>query len=486
MSTFSLMQVSPAAITSRSVDLFSCRSSDSTCYCPSDTSRRSFLDTENSSRANFACNYVASPAEIPCKGNLRFGGVQWSGSRSSSRRRESLTAIRVLSPASGGAVEAAAYEGENGGAVSLVDSTVLSAGREENGTVAFANGAVPSSVTPSDFSRSVPAGRLSLAGLTAPVAEDLETLNRNLKTVVGERHPMLMAAAEQIFGAGGKRMRPALVFLVSRATCQLNGLSSLQPQHRRLAEITEMIHTASLVHDDVLDSSPVRRGRQTVHETYGIKVAVLAGDFMFAQASWFLANLDNLEVIKLISQVIADFANGEIEQAARLFDTGLTLEEYLEKSFFKTASLLAASTKSAAIFSLSSPATSHNMYEYGRHLGLAFQVVDDILDFTQSSAQLGKPAGSDLASGNLTAPVLFALKGAHGDALRDLIDSEFVDDGALERAVQLVIDGGGIEEARALAKSEGEAARSCLSELPEGEVRRSLEGMVDYVLERLF
>jgi all-trans-nonaprenyl-diphosphate synthase len=115
----------------------------------------------------------------------------------------------------------------------------------------------------------------------------------------------LISAAEQIFGAGGKRMRPGLVFLVSHATAELAGLKELTTEHRRLAEIIEMIHTASLIHDDVLDESDMRRGKETVHELFGTRVAVLAGDFMFAQASWYLANLENLEVIKLISQVLS-------------------------------------------------------------------------------------------------------------------------------------------------------------------------------------
>lgn len=185
-------------------------------------------------------------------------------------------------------------------------------------------------------------------------------------------------------------------------------------------------------------------------------------------------------------QVIADFANGEIQQAASLFDTSLSLEEYLEKSYFKTASLLAASTKSAAIFSDSTPEVSQAMFDYGKHLGLAFQVVDDILDFTQTSEQLGKPAGSDLASGNLTAPALFALEGSRGEEFRELVESEFVEEGSLDLAVRIVLEGGGIEKSRELARQEGQLARDSLQCLPQGEVRRCLEGMVDYVLERLF
>merc|ERR1711906_82726 len=152
-----------------------------------------------------------------------------------------------------------------------------------------------------------------------------------------------------------------------------------------------MIHTASLVHDDVLDDCDTRRGAETIHTLYGTRVAILAGDFLFAQSSWYLANLDNLEVIKLISQVIADFANGEISQAGSLFDCDVTLEQYMDKSFYKTASLIAASCRSAAVFSGMPEEVKEDMFNYGKHLGLAFQVVDDILDFPQTEEQLGKP-----------------------------------------------------------------------------------------------
>merc|ERR1719258_961244 len=233
--------------------------------------------------------------------------------------------------------------------------------------------------------------------ITAPVMADMEQMRMNLRDIVGRKNPLLLAAADQIFGAGGKRLRPVLVFLVARATAQLEGLDDITERQRRLAEITEMIHTASLVHDDVLDDCDTRRGAETIHTLYGTRVAILAGDFLFAQSSWYLANLDNLEVIKLISQVIADFADGEISQAGALYNVDITLEGYLEKSHNKTASLIAASCKSAAVFSEVSEDVKMDMYEYGKHLGLAFQIVDDILDFTQSEAQLGKPKGGRIS-----------------------------------------------------------------------------------------
>ncbi|XP_052208286.1 solanesyl diphosphate synthase 1, chloroplastic isoform X2 [Diospyros lotus] len=326
---------------------------------------------------------------------------------------------------------------------------------------------------------------IGLLTKTTIVAEDV-TYNVFLPMVVAHslsENPVLMSAAEQIFSAGGKRMRPALVFLVSRATAELAGLKELTKEHRRLAEIIEMIHTASLIHDDVLDESDIRRGKETVHQLYGTRVAVLAGDFMFAQSSWYLANLENLEVIKLISQVIKDFASGEIKQASSFFDCDVELDEYLIKSYYKTASLIAASTKGASIFSGVDSSVSEQMYQFGKNLGLSFQVVDDILDFTQSAEQLGKPAGSDLAKGNLTAPVIFALQ--KEPKLRELIESEFCETSSLDEAIQLVKRRGGIESARNLAKERADQAIQNLQCLPQSAIRRALEGMVKYNLERI-
>ena len=319
--------------------------------------------------------------------------------------------------------------------------------------------------------------------IIAPVKSDMEQMRSNILDIVGRKNPLLLAAADQIFGAGGKRLRPVLVFLVARATAQLMSMDDITERQRRLAEITEMIHTASLVHDDVLDDCDTRRGAETIHTLYGTRVAILAGDFLFAQSSWYLANLDNLEVIKLISQVIADFADGEISQAGALFNCDVTLEGYLEKSHNKTASLIAASCKSAAVFSEVSEDVKMDMYEYGKHLGLAFQIVDDILDFTQSEAQLGKPKGQDLASGNLTAPCIFAL--GRNPRLRELIETQFADPKDLAEAIEIVNESG-IEDARRLAREEADMALAALKGLPEGKAKTSLVDMVGYVLERLY
>lgn len=321
----------------------------------------------------------------------------------------------------------------------------------------------------------------SATSLFAPVEADLSLLAKNLKGLVGARHPILSAAAEHLFGAGGKRIRPAIVLLMAKATMPEQEISQ---KHRRLAEITEMIHTASLVHDDVVDESSVRRGVPTVHSSFGNRIAVLAGDFLFAQSSWYLANLDNLRVVKLLSQVIMDLAEGEIQQGLNRFDTGLSIESYLDKSYYKTASLIANSSKAAGVLSNLPEPLIEQLYSYGRHLGLAFQIVDDILDFTGSDDVLGKPAGSDLKSGNLTAPVLYTME--EHPYLSTLIEREFSEAQDLSQAMDLIRHSGGLERSQTLAEHHVHCAIACLQHLPVSEPRQSLQDIADYVLRRIY
>lgn len=321
----------------------------------------------------------------------------------------------------------------------------------------------------------------SVTSLFAPVEADLDQLVENLKQLVGARNPILYAAAEHLFQAGGKRMRPAIVFLLSRAISSDEDISA---RHRRLAEITEMIHTASLFHDDVVDEADIRRGVETVNYRFGNRIAIQAGDFMFAQASWYLANLDNLQVVKLLSEVIKDFAEGEIQQGLNSFDTDVSLESYLEKSYYKTASLIANSAKAAGVLSDVSLELQEDLYQFGRSVGLAFQIVDDILDFTGTTDALGKPAGSDLKSGNLTAPVLFAIE--EKPYLQVLIERELTEPGDLEEAITLIHNSQGITRSRALAESFSAQALQRLEKLPPSPSKQALVELTDYILKRMY
>ncbi|MGD1849765.1 MAG: solanesyl diphosphate synthase [Cyanophyceae cyanobacterium] len=321
----------------------------------------------------------------------------------------------------------------------------------------------------------------STTSLFHPVEADLDAMTATLRQLVGARHPILHAAAEHLFSVKGKRVRPAMVLLVSRATMPDGKLTQ---RHCRLAEITEMIHTASLVHDDVVDESALRRGVATVHSRFTNRVAILAGDFLFAQASWHLANLDDLAVVKLLSEVIMNLAEGEINQGLNRFDTDLTMDAFLLKSYYKTASLMANSVKAAVLLSNWSEEEASRLHTYGKYVGLAFQVVDDILDFTASSDVLGKPAGSDLRSGHLTAPVLYAMK--EKPQLKPLIEREFAEQGDIEAALEMVRDSSGVERSRQMANEQIDHAIEHLSALPPSEFRDVLESSARYVVSRLY
>ncbi len=317
--------------------------------------------------------------------------------------------------------------------------------------------------------------------LLKPVEKDLEDLLKDLQNLIGADHPILQAAAEHLFSAGGKQLRPGIVLLISKAL-SVNG--EFSQKHRRLAEITEMIHTASLVHDDVLDEASTRRGVDTVHSRFDHKVAVLAGDFLFAQASWHLANLNNLDVVKLLSRVIMDLAEGEVKQGLYKFDANQSFEAYLQKSYCKTASLIANSVKAAGVLSLVSNDELKALYNYGKQLGLAFQIVDDILDFTSDDKQLGKPALNDLTNGYLTAPTLYSIQ--ENPLLSELIKREFSVDGDLDKAYKIIKASNGIKLSRQLAEDLAKSSYESIRWIPDSPSKRALMDLPEYILSRLY
>lgn len=314
----------------------------------------------------------------------------------------------------------------------------------------------------------------------AQIQQDLQILDVNLKQMVGPRHPILSAAAEHLFHSGGKRIRPSIILLVAKAT---NNQAKLTNEHRRLAEITEIIHTASLLHDDVIDDCNTRRGSGTVNSKFNNKIAVLAGDFLFAQSSWYLANLNNLEVVKIISKVITDFAEGEVAQSVTYFDTSISIDNYVNKSFHKTASLLAASCKASAILSNASQKTQNKFYNYGKHLGLAFQIIDDILDIIGDYKNMGKPAGLDLKNGNLTAPLLFALNEC--PTLHKLVEREFEESGDIQYAIELIKNTNGIQKAKDLAQEHVQASIQNIKYQKNNQSVNDLKLLSHYIINRI-
>lgn len=313
------------------------------------------------------------------------------------------------------------------------------------------------------------------------IQKELNNLDENLNTMVGPRHPVLYAATEHLFHAGGKRIRPSIVLLIGKATSKNKQLKN---EHKRLAEITEIIHTASLLHDDVIDECNTRRGLGTVNSKFSNKIAVLAGDFLFAQSSWYLANLNNLEVVKIISKIITDFAEGEVQQALSSFDASISINNYINKSFYKTASLIASSCKAAAIISESDLNTQNKFYNYGKHLGLAFQITDDILDITSTDQIIGKPAGNDLQNGNLTSPLLFAL--SECPKLCKLIEREFTQKEDTKKAIELIKSTNGIKKAKDLAIEHAQASIHYLKKIKNDQYIEDLILLSEYVIHRIY
>lgn len=312
------------------------------------------------------------------------------------------------------------------------------------------------------------------------INNEIQQLNNNLNKMIAAENPILYAAAEQLFNAGGKRIRPAIIFLISKFIDLNNNISTEQ---KRLAEITEIIHTASLVHDDIIDNSDSRRGMATVHNVFNNKIAVLAGDFLFAQSSWYLANLNNLNVVKTICKIITDFAEGEVQQGIKSFDTKISVAEYNEKSFYKTASLLACSCKATVMLNNNNIDMQNDFYLYGKHLGLAFQIIDDILDIQGTFKDLGKPPGSDLNNGNLTATLILAL--SEEPQLKQMIDQEFQFKQYINEAIVKIKRTNAIQKAKDLAEEHIQLAIHIIKKKYPDKNNKNLLLIAYYILYRI-
>uniref|UniRef100_A0A7R9VZB1 Uncharacterized protein n=1 Tax=Chlamydomonas euryale TaxID=1486919 RepID=A0A7R9VZB1_9CHLO len=277
---------------------------------------------------------------------------------------------------------------------------------------------------------------------------------------------------------GSRSSRPQLVHRLSPSPPQPEFLKvdhrpasefapELRRRQQRLAEISETIHVASLLHDDVIDDATTRRGITALNCDVGNKVAILAGDFLLARASVSLAALENTDVVKLMSQVLENLVAGEIMQMTATQEQLTDMDFYLRKTYCKTAALMANSAKSVAVLAGASDAVAAVAEGYGRHLGLAFQIVDDLLDLTSSATILGKPALNDIKSGLATAPVLFAAE--EQPALRPLILRRFKSDGDLGKAVSLISQSSGLRRAKELAEHHAHMAASLIRALPDAE-----------------
>ena len=255
-------------------------------------------------------------------------------------------------------------------------------------------------------------------------------------------------------------------------------------RQQRLAAITEMIHTASLIHDDVLDAADTRRGGSAVHRMYSNKAAVMSGDFLLARASIALARLEHMQVTQEMAKSLEALVQGEIMQLKSTADERLSLEYYLTKSYCKTASLMTFSCKSAALLAgheIKSDVTVA-AEKFGYHFGLAFQIIDDLLDFTADADTLGKPGLQDMALGLSTAPVLYAVD--EKPELKEIITRKFGGEGDVLRAFNLVLDSEGLPRTKQLATFHAQAAVDACCSLPESECRDGLIRLCHIVLSR--
>jgi len=324
-----------------------------------------------------------------------------------------------------------------------------------------------------------------LKAIFAPIKEELALVETWLTSNLIDDNPFVGELLAQVFQSGGKRIRVAIALLGSKASLiegrQIGRLNIIQ------AVLTELIHTASLVHDDVLDSASLRRGKETVNKRFNDRLAVLLGDLLFAQASICLARIMNPVVVGIYGQVLGDLCAGEIKQMRSQFNTEVDWQAYVHKSIAKTASLFGAGAHAGAILNAAPDQVVQALKDYGVNLGICFQIVDDLLDITGEATELGKQPGSDLQAGVITAPALYVLErdDAAAQRLRELIKTRQIctDEGSQE-GIALIKANGGVEATVKLAGHYADLARESLSVIAPSDAKNSLESLINYVLVR--
>ncbi|KAK0141390.1 Decaprenyl-diphosphate synthase subunit 1 [Merluccius polli] len=314
--------------------------------------------------------------------------------------------------------------------------------------------------------------------------KDLTHLYDDIKKELCVSGSELRSLCDYYFDGKGKAFRPMIVVLMARAlNIHSNSESSgLLPGQRSVAMISEMIHTASLVHDDVIDGSDQRRGKSTINDMWGERKAILAGDFILSAASMALARIGNTAVVSVLSQVIEDLVRGEFMQMGSKENENERFKHYLDKTFKKTASLIANSCRAVSILVNSDPEVHEIAFQYGKNVGIAFQLVDDVLDFTACAAHLGKPSAADLKLGLATGPVLFACQ--QFPELHSMIMRRFTSQGDVEQAWKYVLQSDGVQQTSYLARRYCEEAVRQVSRLRPSPERDALIRLTEMVLTR--
>jgi geranylgeranyl pyrophosphate synthase len=323
---------------------------------------------------------------------------------------------------------------------------------------------------------------LKLEEIYRLVEADLSRVKSQIASVTEVSPPYLAEMLKHILG-GGKVIRPALT-LLSGKFYQYD-FKLLQP----MATAIELMHTATLVHDDAIDESAVRRGRPTINQLWGVERAVLLGDYLFARAGEFAADTGNLRVIKLFSRTLQIISRGEIIQSQDAFKLEQSRDHYLERIAGKTASLFSLSTVSGAVLSQAPEKSIKILEDYGFNLGIAFQIVDDVLDFVGTEAEMGKPIGSDLSQGTLTLPAMLLLEQYPEDnpvkeLFRDPDISAKAKQAKIERAIEMASTSPIVKQCYEIASDYCDKACRDLDKLPDSPSHQALRELADLVISR--
>ena len=290
---------------------------------------------------------------------------------------------------------------------------------------------------------------------------------------------LINTMSNYIISAGGKRIRPLLLLLSARAT-KYNG-----EQHHIMAVVIELIHTATLLHDDIVDESRTRRGRNTANEVWGNAASVLVGDFLYSRAFELMVEIDSMSIMKIMSKVTNNIAEGEVMQLLNCHNPKLSESEYFQVIENKTACLFKASTQIGAILSGADKAFESALKDYGLHLGNAFQIVDDILDFESDVETMGKEIGDDLSEGKTTLPMIYALKHTSGKEHEILVGAiENRENVGVDKVINILKNTGAFEYARGKAKESADLARTAIKDLPESNYKKALILLCDLSLKR--
>jgi octaprenyl-diphosphate synthase len=313
------------------------------------------------------------------------------------------------------------------------------------------------------------------------IGPDMKAVDAVIRERLHSEVVLVRQVAEYIIQSGGKRLRPALVLLSAGA------LGYRGTHHHELAAVVEFIHTATLLHDDVVDESDLRRGRQTANAMFGNAASVLVGDFLYSRAFQMMVEIDDMRIMRVLSDATNVIAEGEVLQLMNCHDADLDEARYLQVIRFKTAKLFEAAAQLGAIVGGGSPAIERNMADFGMHLGTAFQLIDDVLDYSGAEAETGKHLGDDLAEGKPTLPLIYVMQNGSAEqvaCVRHAIENGGRDD--FPNVLAAIRATGALEHAKRQAAVEAELASAALKALPASQYKDSLLELCSFAVARSF